>query len=363
VPLQNVLLPDQHLVVYIAFELQLEPTRVALNGTLGFTDNVLTLANFHPTVAVYQNGKWQSEQPVHGIAAVPENSFYLVRLKTPGDLSVIASGVEIGRDMLNEYQIVTFAAGPIGQFYLTASNRYTVALSQMVGDTKVTSYAYAEHLTGQARTALGYAVAALENLNARYGIYPFTRLDIVGTPTMGVAKPVMAYPGVILIDLNKYDMVYAFGERSLESAVTFGVTQQWFGRIISSNRLKAPWLSESLSEFVAQSVMTDLYGWEVTAKQRSNYLRSYAVPIGLSAYSYALGDYQATMYGRGPDFLYILSHKLGEDVGEKMLRDYYQSYKWDGGSLPSTESFQQLAEEHCTCDLEILFANWIELQE
>ena len=364
VPLAEPLLPGQQVIIYMAYVLEMGTAWTALNGTLGFIDDVLTLSNFHPTLAVYQDGKWQLDQPVHGIAAVPENSFYLVRVITPNGLPVIASGLETGRDMVGNQQVITFAAGPIGQFYLTASERYTVALSQMVGDTKVTSYAYAEHLTGQARTALGYAVTALEQLKAHYGAFPFTRLDIVGTPTLGLAQPRMVYSGVILTDLNQYETVHTFGERSLESAVIFGVTQQWFGRIIGPNRLKDPWLSESISEFVAQNIMTTLHGREAATKQRVNYLglhdRSYTIPIGLSAHSYMLGDYLSTMYGRGPDFLYIMSYTLDGDVWDMILRDYYQTHKWDGRSPPTTESFQQLAEEHCACDLDILFSNWIE---
>ena len=367
IALKETLLPGEQVVIYMAFQLELGSTRTALNGTLGLIDGVLTLSNFHPTVAVFQDGKWQLDQPVHGIAAPAENSFYLVRVTLPNNLPVITSGLEIGRDIAGSQQLLTFAAGPIGQFYLTASERYTVALSQMVGDTKVTSYAYAEHLTGQARMALGYAVVALQTLNERYGTYPFTQLHIVGTPTLATTQPAMAHPGIILTDLNQYESVYTFGERSLESAVMFGVTQQWFGRILGPNRLKDPWLSESMGEFLTRTMMTELYGREVATKQQVNYLstrdRAYTIPIGLPAHSYTLGDYLATMYGRGPDFLYIVSHTIDEDVWELILRDYYQTYKWDGRSPPTTESFQQIAEEHCNCYLDDFFANWVEREK
>ncbi len=367
VPLPEVLQPNQQVVIYMAFVLEMVLTRTDLNGTLGIIDDVLTLSSFHPALAIYEDGNWQLDPPIHGVAPVPENSFYLVEVTTSNGLPVIASGLEVGREMVGERQVITYAAGPIGQFYLTASEKYTVALSQMVGDTKVTSYAYAEHLTGQARTALDYAVAALENLNIRYGKYPFTRLDVIGTPTLGVVRPGMVYPGVILTDLNQYETVYTFGERSLESAVIFGVAQQWFGRTLGSNRLKTPWLSESVSEFVTQSILIDLYGRELATKQRVNYLglhdRRYTVPIGLPTRSYTLGDYLATMYGRGPDFLYIMSHSIDEDMWESILHDYYQRYKWHGRSPPNTESFQQLAEERCDCDLDILFTNWVNPQK
>jgi hypothetical protein len=364
ITLEERLLPGEQVVIYMAFQLELGPTWRALNGTLGLVDGVLRLSNFHPTVAVYQDDKWQLDQPIHGLVAPAEDSFYLVQVTSPHNLPVIASGLEIGRDVAGSQQILTFAAGPIGQFYLTASERYTVALSQMVGDTKVSSYAYAEHLTGQAQNALGYAVAALQRLNVRYGPYPFTQLHIVGTPTLVTTQPTMAHPGIVLTGLNQYELIYYFGERSLESAVTFGVTQQWFGRILGPNRLKDPWLSESIGEFLTQTMMTELYGQDVAAKQQVNYLsthdQSYPIPIGLTAHSYTLRDYLATMYGRGPDFLYVVSDTIDKDVWELILRDYYQTYKWDGRAPPTTESFQQLAEERCACNLDVFFTDWVE---
>jgi hypothetical protein len=80
----------------------------------------------------------------------------------------------------------------------------------------------------------------------------------------------------------------------------------------------------------------------------------------MTAYDYTLDDYLATMYGRGPDFLYIISHTIDQTVWEEILRDYYQTYKWNGRYAPTTASFQQLAEEHCECHLDSLFASWVE---
>ena len=365
VPLTEPLPPGQQVIIYMAFELRLGETRTALNGTIALANDVLTLANFHPTIVVNRENQWQVAQPVHGNPSVPETSFYLVQVTAPSDYSVVASGLEIGQKIVDNQQVVTFAAGPIEQFALVANGRYMVALSQMVGDTKVTSYAYAEHLTSQARAALDDAVAVLQNLNERYGTYPFAYLEVVGTPTLNVANPVAAYPGLILTDMNKYESIYRFGERSLESAVTFGVVQQWFGRILGSNHFQFPWLAESLSEFVTQATMADSHGQQAAKEQPGNYFgfnkNQQTMPIGLPIYAYTLSDYQAIMYGRGPDFLEALHQIMGEDRWQLMLHDYYQSYKWS--SLPNPEAFQQIAETHCTCDLDPLFADWVKLKQ
>jgi hypothetical protein len=59
--------------------------------------------------------------------------------------------------------VVTFAAGPARDFYIAASDKYTV-VSETVGETKVNSYAFAERADG-AKLALRQTVNALKSFN------------------------------------------------------------------------------------------------------------------------------------------------------------------------------------------------------
>jgi len=362
VGLDESLRPGQSVTIYMEFDLTVARSRSSFNGTLGLVEDVLTLAHFHPTLAAFQNGEWQLESSIHGMASYPENSFYLVEVTAPENLPVISSGMEIGREVVGNRQILTFAAGPIGTFYLTASERYTVAMSQTIGETRITSYAYADDLTEQAKEALNHTVNALEYMNNHYGTYPYTRLNIVGTPTLNFSQLGAAFPGVVLTNLSSYDYVYDFGQRSLQSAVIYGVAYQWFGRIIGTNRLQQPWLSEAISEFTAQTIITRVYGEDALDKIEWLSLseRRYTIPVGKPADAYMQGNYLATMYGRGPDFLFIISKIMGDEMWTAIMHDYYQTYKWDSRPPPTTAAFHQLAEEHCSCELDQFFANWVE---
>jgi hypothetical protein len=362
VGLAETLPPGKSLTVYMEFNLTVARSRNGFNGTLGLIDDVLTLAHFHPTLAAFQDGTWQLETAVHGMASYPENSFYLVEVTAPENVPIITSGMEIGSEMVGNRQISTFAAGPIGTFYMTASERYTVAMSQTIGETRITSYAYADELTEQAKEALYHTVDALEYMNNHYGAYPYTRLNIIGTPTLNFAQPGVAFPGAVLTNLTTYDYVYDFGQRSLQSAVIYGVVYQWFGHIIGSNRLHAPWLSEAVSEFTTQTIIARVYGEEAldTVEWPSLTERRDAVLIGNPAETYAQEEYLATMYGRGPDFLLIISKAMGDEMWTAVMRDYYQTYKWQSRPPPTTAAFQHLIEEHCTCKLDQFFANWVE---
>ncbi len=369
VPLDDPLPPNKAITVRMDFDLTVGRSRHSFNGTLGVVDEVLTLAYFHPTLAKIEDGEWQLDNPIHGIANYPENSFYLVEVNAPNSLTVLASGRELSRELLNDRQMVRFAAGPMGPFYLTASEHYTVAATQMVGSTEVTSYilnsySYNGRLPHyeQAQDALDYAVDALEYMNNHYGTYPYTQLNIIGTTTLNFTQPTTAFPTVVLTDFDEYQPLYDFGQRSLQTAVIYGVTHQWFGRIIGTNRMQYPWLSESIAEFVGQTIVADVYGeyalpdkieWTTLAERRE------IAPIGRSIYDYLNRDYLLTMYGRGPDFLSILRDVLGDDEWHQLLQTYYETYKW-GEVAPTTAVFQQLAETECECQLNDFFAIWVE---
>ena len=80
------------------------------------------------------------------------------------------------------------------------------------------------------------------------------------------------------------------------------------------------------------------------------------VPIGLPAADYDGKQYSAIVYGRGPLFIDALAEKMGQEVFNNFLRDYYESNKWGIGTA---SNFRELAENYCDCDLTALFEEWV----
>lgn len=67
-------------------------------------------------------------------------------------------------------------------------------------------------------------------------------------------------------------------------------------------------------------------------------------------------EYSGIVYGRGPLFVTALAEEMGQETFDEFLRDYYESHKWGIGT---TDTFRQLAEQHCQCDLTALFEEWV----
>ncbi|MGD2146355.1 MAG: M1 family metallopeptidase, partial [Anaerolineae bacterium] len=292
-------------------------------------------------------------------------SFYWVKVTAPADLVLVASGVEVVRESVEDGQVVTLAAGPARGFYIAASADYTV-VSQMMGETRVNSFSR----RGQeeaAELALGFAVGALRSYNERFGPYPYTEFDVVGIPMMALG---MEYPGMTAITLEVYDLgamvrgVPAPG--MMEGVVGHEVAHQWFYNVVGNDQVDEPWLDEAVVQYVTGLYYLDTYGEPGYQGWRGSWIDRWArvdqaeIPIGLPVGEYSDGAYGAIVYGRGPLFVEALAEEMGQAAFDAFLRDYYQSHAWDIGT---GQAFRRLAEEHCQCDLTELFTTWVHPEE
>jgi len=362
VPLPDPLDPGEQVVIKMDFTVEV-PTQMGGNyGLFGYFDEVLVLHEFYPVIPVYDEEGWNVEvPPPTGDVTHFDASFYLVRVTAPAELTVVASGVEVRRELENGKQTLTFAAGPARDFYLAASDQY-VTVSETVGETTVNSYTFAERRDG-AELALQSAVDALESYNDRFGVYPYTEFDVVSTPMRALG---IEYPGLTGISLDLFDPnAEILGLPSpiiLESAVAHEVAHQWFYNVVGNDQVDEPWLDEAVVQYVVKLYYLDTDGAGAAQGYRDSWVGRWDrvdtadIPIGLPVGAYEDGEYGAIVYGRGPLFIEALADEMGQVTFDEFLRDYYQTYQW---SIGTGEAFKELAEEHCQCDLTPLFEEWV----
>ena len=362
VPLPDPLDPGEQVVIKMDFTVEV-PTEMGGNyGLFGYFDEVLVLDEFYPVIPVYDEEGWNVEvPPPTGDVTHFDASFYLVRVTAPAQLTVVASGVEVGRELENGEQTLTFAAGPARDFYLAASDQY-VTVSETVGETTVNSHTFAARRDG-AELALQFAVDALESYNDRFGVYPYTEFDVVSTPMRALG---IEYPGLTGISLDLFDPnAEILGLPSpiiLESAVAHEVAHQWFYNVVGNDQVDEPWLDEAVVQYVVKLYYLDTDGAGAAQGYRDSWVGRWDrvdmadIPIGLPVGAYEDGEYGAIVYGRGPLFVETLAGEMGQATFDEFLRDYYQTYQWGIGT---GEAFKELAERHCQCDLTPLFEEWV----
>ncbi|MBI5294381.1 MAG: M1 family metallopeptidase [Chloroflexi bacterium] len=355
IPLPTPLEPGQHVTLGMDFSLTV-PDTVELNyGVLAYAEGVLTLAHSYPMAAVYDDEGWNAEiPPQSGDLTYADISFFDVTVTAPKDLTLVAVGREMGRQVEGEQQIVRYAAGPVRDFYLVVSDDFE-SISREIGETTVNFYAPADLQSG-AEAGLETAIRALEDFNARYGTYPYTELDLVTTPTLALG---IEYPGMIAITERIMDPKHDY----LESVVAHEVGHQWFYNLVGNDQLDDPWLDESLTQFITLQYFEDEYGsngyqgYRASLTQRWQRVDNKPIPVGLPVADYNGAEYSAIVYGRGALFFEALRKEMGIEVFDAFLREYTETYAWD---IATPQGLKSLAEARCGCDLTPLFDEWID---
>lgn len=360
-PLPEPLLPGEQAVLALDFTVAVPTDPASSNyGTFAFLEDVLALAHVYPMIAVYDDEGWNTEiAPPEGDVVYADASYYLARVTAPADLTVITSGTTLQQEQGDGEQTLLIAAGPARDFYLAASPRYQV-VSQQVGETTVNSWAPAEAQEG-ARQAAAVAAQALQAFGKRFGPYPYSELDLVSTATSALG---VEYPGIIALTDRIYDRDLG---QYLESTTAHEVAHQWFYNLVGNDQVDEPWLDEALTQYATLLYFGDQYGTAGAQNFReslqSRWQRSDGeqIPIGLPVAAYSAGGeyagtYGSIVYGRGPLFFEALRDEMGQETFDAFLRDYVQSQRW---GIATTESLRALAEQHCDCDLEALFEEWV----
>ena len=206
-----------------------------------------------------------------------------------------------------------------------------------------------------------YILTAVETFNARFGPYPYSELDLVSTATSALG---VEYPGIMALTERLYDREYG---QYLESTTAHEVAHQWFYNVVGNDQVDEPWLDEALTQYATLLYFTDQYGaageqgFRESLQGRWSRADGEEIPIGLPVAAYSeggeyAGTYGAIVYGRGPLFFEALQEEMGQEAFDAFLRDYYQRYQW---GIATTEGLRALAEQHCGCNLQALFEEWV----
>jgi aminopeptidase N len=361
-PLSSPLLPGQAVVIQLDFAVQIPTAESGNYGTFGLSEGVLALAHFYPLIPAYDDEGWNIEiAPDIGDVVYADASLYLVRFTAPLTLTLATSGVDIESERANGRQVVTVAAGPMRDFYLAASDRFTVT-SRVISQTVIHSYAPTEYAAGN-EAALESAARAWQSFNDRFGPYPFTELDLVSTSTFALG---VEYPGIVAILMQLYDPAGQVRGAAtgplLKGVVAHEVAHQWFYSQVGNDQVDEPWLDEALAQYATLLYYQDVYGADGAAGFRRSLERRWQrvdradIPIGLPVRDYDETGYGAIVYGRGPLFIEELAQTMGQETFNAFLRDYYQTFNW---RIATGAEFKVLAERHCTCDLTAMFEAWV----
>ena len=197
-----------------------------------------------------------------------------------------------------------------------------------------------------------------------YGDYPYTKLDVVTTPTYALG---IEYPGAFALTDRLYTASQDFGdlpeESLLEWVTAHEAAHEWFYNLVGNDQLEDPWLDEALAQFATFQYSRERYGEDGAAEMRASFYGRWdrvgrePIPIGLPVSAYDENSYSAIVYGRGPLFFEALEKDMGEAaIRRRSCTPIPAAFSWQE-AMP--EDLQRMAEAQCGCDLNPLFAEWV----
>jgi aminopeptidase N len=131
------------------------------------------------------------------------------------------------------------------------------------------------------------------------------------------------------------------------------LAHHWWGNAVGPKSWNDIWLNEGFSTY------SEALYYEF--KSGKSALRSSMLSKNQSSFSVELGNpgsflFSRTVYNKGAWVLHMLRWELGDKIFFKVLREYYEKYKY---SNASTEDFKNVCESVSGEDLTKFFEQWL----
>lgn len=219
VRLGRTLEPGEALTVHVPWRLRMPSGH---NDRIARFRGGVRLGTFIPLLAWDVRRGWLTDPPARLLAesaATPAADFDL-RVRAPRGLRIFASGTELSRGHFRARAVRDLAVvvGPFRVSSATGRVRLRVAFMGSAA---------------AAGTALSLAHAALHELSARYGAYPWRSYTVVFPPDLpfsGIEYPTLSFIG---------------GRRYLPLLIDHETAHQWFYSLVGNDQARDPWLDET----------------------------------------------------------------------------------------------------------------------
>jgi len=362
VPLPEPLAPGDSTMLSLDFTTRVPHVQRNYYLVLAMAQGVLSLGDWHPMVAVYDDEGWNLGYPEGTVGEIvfSESAFYTVRITIPQGLGrhVVATGVQAQRIANDDgTETLVYHSGPVRDFHIVISDRYE-ASSAKARQTKVSSYYWPEH-ESCGTLALDSATRALNLYSDLFGPYPFVELDLAEADLWPWA---IEWPGLILVGAPLYSDP---DEQCGEWHVVHEVAHQWWYSVVGNDQVDDPWLDEALANYstvLYYEMLHDPKTAESTIQHHihqryENYLLAYGDGmVGGPTSHYTRASYYPLVYAKGALFFDALRTEMGDEAFFRGLRTYYEDDKYLVATL---EDLRQAMEAAHDQPLGEFFQRWL----
>jgi hypothetical protein len=366
IPLTTKLLPGERVTIRLDFSARVprdfggDVKTSEEYGIFDYSAGVLTLANWYPILAVFDEQGWHLPAVYgSGDAVYSDVAVYHVVLTADPSLRVVSTGREVARwTAAGGEEVHELVSGPTRDFILILSRQFQ-AVRRSEGSVQINAY-YLPRDDAAATRALDLTAAALETFQSLFGPYPYRELDVVETPLNRAAG--VEYPGLFLIasDLYRVDDNPFF-----EFAIAHETAHQWWYGVVGNDVINDPWLDEALANYSTALYMERVHGsaglqrtldnWHKTLNQWREKHPDEPIAQPLPAFQGRERAYSVVVYVKGALFFQAVREAIGEDAFLAALRKYYEAHRY-GVARPA--DLLSVFETVSGKDLSALYKKW-----
>lgn len=360
IPLPGFLKPGQKADIFFQYTVKLPPCQ----NRFGYGPNSINVTNWYPILCVYDENGWHKDPyyPI-GDPFYSDVAHYEVSIIVPTGYTVAHTGKQIDRKTYESRDRYEITAQQVRDFAWFASKSYEL-IENRVGHTDIKSYSF----SANGMKALEMATKALKTFNKLFGEYPYESLSVAESDFYVGG---MEYPQIVQIDSSTYKIAKASDNKHhynpdglwLEYLIAHEIAHQWWYGIVGSNEIKEPWLDEGLTEY-----STILYFENNDGIQKRNMVMENFILDHIESYKAmhwtedvinqpihqfdTWKEYSVLVYSEGAMVHHELRNKIGDDKYLKLLRRYYDIYKYRNASI---RDFINIAEQVSKQDLKTFF--------
>jgi hypothetical protein len=323
------LLPGESIDLELEYSAQVPVLDVEQGyNQFGLHNDILTLPNFYPQIPAYDDEGWNTTLgPGYGDAVFSDTALYQVNITVPADQVIATSGVCEAQAAPAGQQVQRCVSGPMRDFMIAMSSEYQVK-SDTVDGVKINSY-YREEFAEEGERGLQVVANALRTYEKRIGEYPFSELDLIGTPTSAGG---IEYPGLVVIAEGLFERNPIF----YESATAHEVAHQWWYSLVGNDQIDEPWLDEALTQFTTGLYFREVYGSQGLSgyieSLQGRYKRVKDTPddkrSDLPVADYDERQYGSIVYGKAALFFNAIYEAIGNEKFNQLLQEYYNTYRY-----------------------------------
>jgi hypothetical protein len=325
----------------IAIEIDMAMTLPRYPERFGRWDDITLLGNWIPVVAAREEGSWRLDP----FESVGDPFFsaagdYVVSIRVDENTGVVGTGtltsVERHADGTRAWTFeapgVRDAAFAIGSFLRG------LEMGTEDGLMVRSWYLAGEGARGEAN--LEAAVSAATDFSERYGLLPWTDVDVVETEgRLGG----MEYPGTVFVSSGAEAFAglpllpdSGFEEARARYVVGHELAHQWWYATVGSDQIREPWLDEAPAEASTRIWLLEEDDGERTWLMTN--LTPDAIPsrsaVGSGIDDFAGNEaYTEAIYLRGSEVLMELRRRVGGDVYDEIMRTWHRMNRLGIGTV------------------------------